>query len=174
MSTKNPPQTDIGRFYKQVDDFKTKLVYIFQQFDKKQEITDLNKYHDKLSMLKKANVRMPIDLFYKYVVTVYVDKILIRDDGFFLNKMTDIEHLTKEEQDSYSYNLGNSGSKEAINQQDLFFLSQIRQVWQNLQQNVKDNIWNYIQVICLLAERVVGGNVITVKKGQLKESGQLM
>lgn len=156
MSSKNTPLTDIGKFYKQIDDFKEKIILIMKQFNKEQEIIELNKYYDKLMLIKKVNVRKPIELLYTYGVSQYVEKILIRDEMFFLGEVSKIEI-----------------DDENIGQQDLFFISQIRQVWQNLHSNVRNNIWDYIQIICILSEKVVGGNILSMKREMLKNCGQL-
>lgn len=176
MSSRNQPLSVIGQFYKQIDDFKEKLTIIFKQFNKEQEIIDLQKYHDKLVMLKKANVRTPIELFYKYVVSIYAENILKRDDVFFLGQISDIEHhvLTKDEIENYSYVIsGETSNKEVVTQHDLIFVSQIRQIWQNLQPNVQKNIWDYVQVVCLLSEKIVGGNVLSNTRDRLKIEGKI-
>jgi hypothetical protein len=162
MSSKVPPTTYIGKFYKQIEDFKDKMVLILSQFGKNEEIIDLNKYYDKLLMYKKINVRQPIELFYTYGIETFVDQILTRDENFFLGKVSEIEHDPE-----------HSGEDKTINPHDLFFISQVRQVWHDLQPNVKKNIWDYIQVICILAEKVVGGNIMTTRREFLKKDGRI-
>jgi hypothetical protein len=152
-----PPLTDIGKFYKQVDDFKDKLIVILCQFEKRDEIVDLHKYHDKLILLKKANVRKPIELLYQYGIREYAEKILTRDEQFFLGKVSTIE----------------TTESESLEQPDLLFISQIRQVWEHLQPAVRKNIWDYIQVICILSERVVGGDILACKRESLRQEGRI-
>lgn len=166
-----PPMSDIGRFYKQLDDLKTKLIAVLSQFNKHQEIIDLNKYYDKIHMAKTTNVRLVIELMYEYVTKdpVYVDNILMRDDNFFLEKVEDIEKgsLSQEEQDR----LGLKGVQ--IDSQELLFMSHMRQVWKDLKPAVRDNLWKYVQVICLLAERILGKSVFVTRTAILKADGKI-
>lgn len=166
-----PPMSDIGRFYKQLDDLKTKLVAIMGQFGKNQEIIDLNKYYDKVHMARTANVRLVIEIMYEYVTKdpIYVDNILMRDDDFFLEKVEDIEKgsLSHEEQAK----LGLNGVQ--IESQELLFMSQMRHMWKDIKPTVRDNLWKYIQVICLLAERILGKNIFATRTLILKSEGKI-
>ena len=72
-----PPLTDIGKFYKQISDFKEKVIRILQSYEKDKQIIEINKYYDKLSQLKKINVRSPVEIFYDNVVSKYVVEILV-------------------------------------------------------------------------------------------------
>jgi hypothetical protein len=162
-----PAMTDIGKFYKQIEDFKGKLVIIFEQFGKSQEIVNLNKYYDKLVLFKKANVRKPIELFYTHVVIPYCENILTRDEKFFIGQISHVENKGLETGVTYKLD----GSTETFDQRDLFFVSQIRQIWERLPTNVCDNIWAYVQVICLLSERVVNGQVLAQTRQRLKDQG---
>ena len=159
MSAREQPLTDIGKFYKQIADFKEKLVTIFAQFHKEEEIIELIKYYDKLIEFKKINVRKPIELFYEYGVTKYVDDILRRDETIFLGQVSTI--------------VEDSQVVETINQHDILFISHIRQIWEDLQPKVKENIWIYIQVISILAERVIGGNLLATRRECLKREGKI-
>jgi hypothetical protein len=166
-----PPLSDIGRFYKQLDDFKSKLLLIFQQFEKNQEILDLKRYYDKVVIAKEASIRLPIELFYTYVVSVYATYILTRDEQFFLGKMSGIggHAMASDEEESYRMVMGSKGDVK----HDLIFVSQIKNVWQSLQPKVKNNIWDYIQVLCVLAEKVVGGNAMVICKQKLLVEGKI-
>jgi hypothetical protein len=148
------PLTNIGMFYKQLGDFKDKIITILGQFDKQAEIVELHKYYDKLCDAKKINIRLPIELFHEHGVEKYTDDILKRNETIFLKTVSEI--ITKEE----------IGEK-----QDIMFISHIKEIWTKLQPNVKENIWIYIQVISLLAEKVTGKNVYSSRKEQLKKEG---
>jgi DNA polymerase III delta prime subunit len=161
MSRVQPPLTNIGNFYKQIDDFKQKLIGILQELEKTKEIVEINKYYDKLLLAKKANARKAIELLYEYGVKVYASQILLRQEKFFLEKSAD-SYVTEEIMDQYS-----------VNHKDLLFVEQIKGIWEYLQPSVRTNIWNYVQIICLLAENVVGGNVLANEKLRLKANGQL-
>ena len=155
------PLSDIGKFYKQIDDFKEKLTFILRQLDRNKEIIEINKYYDKLTLIKKANPRSAIELLYQYGVSVYATKILLRDEHFFIGEVKNLE-TNKQITDEYE-----------LDQTDLLFITQIRGVWNHLQPTVKTNIWNYVQIICLLAEKVVGGNVLALEKKRLVTEGLL-
>lgn len=150
------PLSDIGQFYKQVDDFKDKVIHILRQFSKETEIVDLHKYYDKLMTFKKVNVRTPIELFYTQCVTERADKILTRDESFFLSEVSKIKN-----------------DSDQVTSKDIFFIYQIKQIWEQLQPSVKNNIWTYVQVICILAEKIVGGNVLATRKKVLLEHGSI-
>lgn len=161
MSRVQAPLTDIGKFYKQIDDFKDKIIGILQQLDRKQEIIDIKKYYDKLQLAKKANVRTAIELLYKHGVCIYATQILLRDEQFFLGEVVNI---TNKKQIGEDYEL---------NKNDLLFIGEIRGIWDHLSPIVKNNIWNYVQVICILTEKIVGGNALVLEKERLKKTGQL-
>ena len=161
MSNRQVPLTDIGQFYKQIDDFKLKITGILHKLGKTQEIIDIEKYYDKLLLVKKANARKAIELLYQYGVNVYATQILLRDEQFFLGEVNEITQNKKIMEDY------------ELNQNDLLFITQIRPVWEHLTPTVRSNIWNYVQVICLLAEKIVKGNVLANETLRLKQTGQL-
>ena len=161
MSNRQAPPTDIGKFYKQIEDFKTKIVGILQKLGKTQELIDIEKYYDKLLLLKKANVRKAIELLYQYGVTVYATQILLRDEQFFIGQVKTISEN------------GKINDEYELNQNDVLFINQIQPVWEHLSDPVKTNIWNYVQVICLLAEKIVKGNLLANETLRLKQTGQL-
>lgn len=164
MDNLQVPQTDIGRFYYQIGDFKKKIVGIFQKLNKNEEITKLHKYHEKLLMAKQANVRFPIEMFYKYGVQTYCTQILTRDESFFLGQAKNLQTIQKFQTEEITYD---------VSDHDLLFIGQISQIWDFLNEKVKDNIWNYVQIICLLAEKIVGGHILADEKVSLQKIGIL-
>jgi hypothetical protein len=52
-------------------------------------------------------------------------------------------------------------------------MSQMRQVWKDLKPTVRDNLWKYVQVICLLAERILGKTVFVTRTAILKADGKI-
>lgn len=181
MSSRNQqPLSNIGLFYKQLDDFKEKLVHILTQFGKEKEIVELHKYYDKLMTFKKVNVRTPIELFYQYCVVLAADDILTRDASFFIGEFSKIDIKQDGEQDQTEVNgldkvsgLEKLKVADKVTKKDIFFIAQIRDVWNMLQPNVKNNIWDYIQVICLLSEKIVGSNVIAQRREVLMKEGKI-
>ena len=154
----------VGKFYQQVKDFKAKIINILQSFGKDDEVIKLNKYYDKLMMAKEANVRLPIEALYQYGITEYAEQILLRDEAFFLGKVKQIENTE-----------GSQGLPDVVNlaQQDVFFVSHVRHIWQDLDPVVRKNIWDYVQIICVLTEKVTGGEILSKTRDELRQSGKL-
>lgn len=156
-----PKKTPIGQFYKQVDDFKTKIIAILNKLGRLEEITELQKYNDKLLLAKKANIRLPINLLYEYGIQIYAKQILLRDELFFIKESRNLE------------NNGELQTTYEIDENDVLFIKQIRAIWFDLNDNVKKNIWSYVQVICMLAEKINGGSVLATERARLKQEGLL-
>lgn len=166
MSSSNTQSTslsDIGRFYKQINDFKEKLVTILSQFNKDDEITTLHKYYDKLIILKKINPRSPIEIFYEHIVQPFATQILTRNDEFFLGKLTS---------DNIMETFQNVANDE-ITPHNILLISHIRDIWTELHPNIKKNIWDYVQIICLLAEKVTNNNILSSTRLLLIKNGIL-
>jgi hypothetical protein len=172
----------IGQTYKQIDDFKNKLIQILlklketkicdaqgQLIDIDGEIISIEKYYEKFIMVKKVNVRKPIELLYEKGITKFARQILTRNEQFFLGEVDSIikSDLAQFEKDT----------EVEIEKKDLFFIKQVRLIWDYLDHNsnstVKKNIWDYVQVICLLAEKVVGGTILKDEKLLLQQTGQI-
>lgn len=153
--------SDIGMFYKQIEDFKDKIVAIFSKLNHNKEIVGISKYYDKLQLARKVNVRAPIELLYAYGVCVYAEKILLRDEQFFIGQVDVIKNVKQ------------VGDVE-LEQKDLLFIGQISGVWDQLSPAVKNNIWSYVQIICLLAEKVTNGNVLKEMKLKLQQTGRIV
>ena len=151
--------TPIGNLYKQVEDFKQKLCNILHQLKHDDKVIEINKYYDKLMLMKQANIRKPIEMFYDYGIKSYKREILLREDAFFLGKLTELDS-----------NYGNDIEKEyGVRPQDMFFLNQIKDIWPHLQPKVKINIWNYIWVICFLCEKILDRKELATEKMILKQ-----
>lgn len=157
MSSKTLPVTDISKFYKQIDDFKSKIEKILNQYGHREELVELQKYCEKLEMVKKVNVRTPIELLYEKGISQFPEYILTRDESFFLNKISKVI----------------DGGATEIDTHDIFFIKQIEGVWGNLKPNIRDNIWDYVQVICILAEKIVNGTVLSTTRKRLAKEGKL-
>lgn len=156
----NNKLSDIGMFYKQIEDFKEKIVNIFTKLDYNKQIVEISKYYEKLQLARKVNVRAPIELLYAYGVCIYAEKILTRDEQFFIGQV-DVIKDTKQ-----------AGEIE-LEQKDLLFIGQISGVWTQLSPAVKNNIWSYVQIICLLAEKITSGNVLKETKLKLQSEGRI-
>ena len=120
------------KFYKKLDEFKQTIEKLLISYDKYDEAEELNVYYDQLLFLKKANMFTPIDLFYTNGVLKYITEIIEKDEKFFMNKINDIEQQ---------------------NQDKMTIIEHIKSVWFLLSNENKNNIWNYIRIICFYAER---------------------
>jgi len=152
--------TPISKFYKQVDDFKHKLVHILEQLGRTDEIREINKHYEKMMIVKSANSKMILELFYEYGVKQFAKEIINEEDSFFLGKIDEIK-----EGDSLSSILPDkisslSDNNSSIKKHDLMLISHIKNIWEYLPSDVKKNIWLYIKVISKLAERAVNGNCL--------------
>jgi hypothetical protein len=165
----------IGQFYEQIKNFKNAIILIMQKLnDYKPPLIDPNTgnaidfnddikliktYYEKIMMAKQANVRAVISLFYTEGILVYGKEIILRDEQFFLQQ-TDL--ITPELAQTYE-----------IQQSDLLFMNQIKHVWVHLNQKIKNNIWDYVQIICLLAETAMNGTHLANLREELKSQGLL-
>lgn len=142
--------TTLDILYKQVDDFKTKLVKILSDLERNEDVKRINRYYDKLLCLKKVNTIGPVQLLYSFGIIPYAESIARHDDSFFLGKVNDL----------------NSGNY----QDDILFVQQISAVWDQLSDKAKDNIWKYIDIICLLTEKALGKSTLKDVKQALTPS----
>lgn len=164
--------TPVGKVYKQIGDFKDKIIGILQQLDNcgivdtngqvvniQKEVREVEKYYDKLMMVKKVNSKMPLELLYEYGIKVYPKQILTKDEEFFLGQVdTIVNDQTLQQQCD-------------IEQKDVLFIRQIKLIWDHLKKNnqtqIQNNIWQYVQVICILTERALGKNILSETKTKL-------
>ena len=124
------------KFYSSLDKFKLNLESLLSKHKKEEEIEELNIYYDKLLMLKKANMFVPIEKFYEKV-TPFAREILIKDETFFLNKTNDVE--------------------KDLEGKEIVLLKHIRSVWFDLIDEEKKDIWNFVRIICIYGENANNG-----------------
>ena len=143
-------ETPISRFYKQVDDFKHKLCRILEDLNKVSEAHDLRKHYEKMMLFKSANSKMVIEFFYKHVVEKYAFEIVQKNDEFFLGKLSDVRE----------------GERDNLSDHDFMLLGHIKDIWHELPEKVRNNIWLYILIISKLAEIVTNGTAIKNAESQ--------
>lgn len=141
---------NIKRFYEQIDSLKQNLVRILEILGDEQNLIELEKYYVKLQMVKFANVRLPIEIFYEHGVLKYHEKIRCKDETFFIQKIHNIS-----EQKTDTINATTDDNLVKLQDDDLLIIGQIKHFWNKLNDKSKENIWKYITVICILSERVV-------------------
>lgn len=87
-----------------------------------------------LGQVVRANALLPIQKFQEYVVP-HTERIMIKDEGFFLNDNNTKEILT------------------GVDDQDIFDeIFKMKNVWANLSAESKENIWSYFQALVILCQ----------------------
>ena len=133
---------DIIKFYKQLDDFKNKLVGLLTQLEKTSDIHSIHKHYEKILLAKKANIRLVIELYHRHCVTHFYQEIIDKNDAFFLNRVDDVASCDK------------------VSENELSLIIYIRDIWPDLPKDVRSNIWSFIQVISILADKIVNGKLL--------------
>ena len=103
------------------NEFLEKLIIILPQ-------NNIKKYHGMFLLLKKANVKAPLDLFIKGVHR-YASQIIDKDEQFFVN---------------------DDELKERV---QMFSETGLYEVWGELPESTKDSIWLYVTGLVKLAYR---------------------
>ena len=147
--------SELKSFYDQVDHFKHSIIHILESLGKTEEIKRINIHYDKLLMVKSVNARGIVSVVYEKAIHPCVEAILLKQESFFLGKLDKVNTI------------------QQIDDNDIMFIEQIAGIWPLLPNEVKDNIWKYILVLSILAERIVGGSVLKDTREQLKQSGAL-
>ena len=99
------------------------------------DIKQFQTFRSGFSLLKNLDKKKPQDIFNTYVYTEYKDYILQRNEDFFLHNEVDIKSTRKD--------------------QWLEFIANIRSIWKTLDEDNKDVIWKYFQVLVTLNEKCV-------------------
>lgn len=107
----------------------------------------LNMAKERFDMLRKVNPRVIMEAYLIYVYP-YKERIMNRDEKYFL------EH-------DYAKEISESG----IEQADLVDVLHIKRIWVDFEnEQIKDTIWKYFQVLVLLSERYIVERGIDVTK----------
>jgi len=134
----------IDRFYKQLSNFVERIITVLQSL-KVQKITDsdgvlinvddliisLRKNHDKVNLAQKVDRHQPVIMFYEGVVAPYANEIVLRDEAYFHDTI---------------------GEREPNERQLILIFSRANR-------EVKKNLWDHINLLCVTAEKILGGNI---------------
>ena len=96
---------------------------------------DLEFTKNSINLLKKTNPRKLHELFNSYV-TQHNNEIMNKNEDFFISRdfvRTDLELDTQEDND-YAY----------------LIMKNLKKYWNSMDQESKDNIWKYLQVLVVL------------------------
>jgi hypothetical protein len=99
------------------------------------DIKQFQTFRSGFSLLKNLDNKKPQDIFNTYVYIEYKDYILKRNEEFFLHNVVEFESTRKD--------------------QWLEFIANIRNIWKTLDEDNKDVIWKYFQVLVTLNEKCV-------------------
>ena len=137
---------DIGKFYKQLDDFKNKLVGLLTQLGKTSDINSSHKHYEKILFAKKTNVRLVIEMFHTHCVSKFHQEIRDKNDVYFLGRVDEVT---------------SSAPRDKVSENDISLIVYIRDIWPDLPKDVKSNIWSFVQVLSILSDKIVGGKIFT-------------
>lgn len=85
------------------------------------------------SMLKTISEKQPQLIFKEYIVKEYRDKILNKDESFFLDKKYDI---TSKQKDYW-----------------IEFIANIKKIWITMDDRSKENMWNFFTLLVYLSDK---------------------
>lgn len=121
-------------FNKQADDFFKNIIDGFPSTDDfeivKKEFRSLK---GGFGMLKALDEKQPQRIFKDYIADTYRDKIMNKDETFFLDKEYDITSTKKEYWTEFIVN--------------------IKKVWMNMDHDSKENMWKYFKLLVLLSDK---------------------
>ena len=121
-------------FNKQVDEFFRNIIDGFPSspdYDVvKKEFRSLK---GGFGMLKTLDEKKPQVIFKEYIVNDYRDKIMNKDETFFLDKKYDITSSQKE----YWVD----------------FIKNIKTVWLSMNNDSKENMWKYFKILVILSDK---------------------
>jgi hypothetical protein len=109
-------------FNKKLEEFANELVEIYPN------VIDFKVFRSGLYASGMIDKKLPQDYFSTYVVVPFEDKIMARDEEFFLQKQ--------------EYENG-----------DLDIISRLKGVWGAMNEHNKDAMWKYLQVLVYLCKQ---------------------
>ena len=130
--------TLLSAFNNYLEEFVDELIKIIP------EENDFKVFRNAMYALRKVNPRQ-IHTIYKSYIENYRDKILVKDEQFFMKTdYSDIISTLDEEQSTVS--------KADISQ----VIDRIKGYWENLSENNKENIWKYTLLLLKLSDKISG------------------
>lgn len=141
--------SNLSRFNNQIDSLINSLLKI----DKIKDDQKIHLFQLKYQGIKALDSKKPLECFLKYVYP-YKDKIMSRDEDFFLgNKINErVSEMCQNLKEEDEILKDESNNNEFVLHQALH----IQNHWNNnLNDNQKNTIWTYFQVLIKLTERYV-------------------
>jgi hypothetical protein len=100
------------------------------------EIIEFKRFKSGLTLLKNVDPKSPQNIFNNYVVTKFNEAIIKKDDSFFLEN-------------------NDFGIVSTRKDYWIDFINQLKSIWKTIDQENKDVIWKYFQVLLILSEKCV-------------------
>ena len=104
------------------------------------ELNDIKSIKTSFVFAKSMNPRMPQQLFKSYVADKFGEKIMARDEGFFL------EH-------DYKDVLDDSGMISGFDKSSVDIIGQLKTMWKDMSTVNKDAVWKYLAVLVYLSDK---------------------
>lgn len=130
----------LNRFNTTAEEFCKDLVIAFP------EVKEFKQLKTGLLLLKNVNEKQPRELFQKYVADSFRDKIVARDEEFFLTESHD--HIAQIDIVRTHVLGGDASQWQTV-------LTLLRSLWAGLSDTNKENIWKYFQVLIAINDRYV-------------------
>lgn len=116
-----------------LDIFNQKLLeFVADLIDVCPEIKTLKKFKLSVSMTILAKKEIPEDVFYNSVVVPYAEKVMQRDDEFFLTESYVTSPVLAE------FNI----------------VDQLKGAWRTLDDRNKEIVWNYMQILLIISNKI--------------------
>lgn len=126
----------LGAFNNVLTDFIDDCILVFP------EDRDFKVYKKGVNMLVKVNPKKVLTVFTEYT-TIYREKILVKDEAFFLdnNNYTEVVSSKVENSDKYS-------------ESDIFnIINKIKGYWIELNDSNKTKIWDYLILLINISDK---------------------
>lgn len=120
-------KTFIDRFNKSTDEFLGELSQTFPS------IQQFGQFRTAFNVLRAVTPEKPHVFFNTYIAIPYKDKILAKDESFFLKERYDIDSDSKD----YWFS----------------FIDTIRDLWTTLSNDNKEIVWQYFKVLIVLNDK---------------------
>jgi hypothetical protein len=121
-------------FNSKADEFCKELVVTFP------EVNEFKQLKSALLLLKNIDERKPREFFNKFLTPEIREKIIGRDETFFMNEVHHHVHIVQDIQ-----GIDHSQWEDVV--------ALLRELWSGLNDNNKDIIWKYFQVLIAISEK---------------------
>jgi hypothetical protein len=125
------------KFFACMDEFKDQIVKLLLQMNRVDDVSRLSKHYEKILLLKIINQTIIIEYFYDHCIKPYYDEIITENEQYFMGRSDEVTpngHVTE---------------------QDVQLIFFIRDIWSELDAEVKKNLWSYIKILAIYASKIM-------------------